>query len=61
MTKRQAMRLLGATNQSELATALGISRQAVSSWPDTLPREIELRILGTVFKSTLDRLQEPAI
>ena len=52
------MRLLGATNQSELATALGISRQAVSSWPDTLPREIELRILGTVFKSTLDRLQE---
>lgn len=37
MTKKQALKRMRCETQSELAQALGVTRSAVSHWPDPLP------------------------
>ena len=49
MTKSEAIRLFGKT-QVELAAALGITKQAVSAWPDVLPQEQRDRVVGAAVR-----------
>lgn len=58
MTKAQALALMNAKTQRELADALGISRAAVSLWSDPLPESVELRILGTMMKRAMRVMSE---
>lgn len=37
MTKKQALKRMRCETQTELAQALGVTRSAVSHWPDPLP------------------------
>ena len=45
MTKTEAINLLGGT-PGEVAKALGITRAAISNWPDPLPQSIADRVVG---------------
>jgi len=45
MTKSQAIRLFG-TRHQDLADALGVTRQLISSWPQELTRDQEDRVIG---------------
>jgi hypothetical protein len=46
MTKHDAIRLFGGTRHQDLADALGVTRQLISSWPQELTREQEDRVIG---------------
>ena len=44
MTKAEAVQLFG--NKNRLAIAVGISRQAISQWPDILPARLADRVIA---------------
>ncbi|MGD9662074.1 MAG: Cro/CI family transcriptional regulator [Porticoccaceae bacterium] len=44
VTKQQAIQAFG--NQSKLAVALGVSRAAISQWPDELDQARQDRVIG---------------
>lgn len=48
MTKSDAVKMFGGT-QTKLAEALGISKSAVSQWPDVLPRHLTERVIGVAY------------
>jgi UTP--glucose-1-phosphate uridylyltransferase len=56
MTKTEATELFGGT-QSALAAALGVSRSAISQWPEQLSRMQADRVLGAAAR--LGRLPKP--
>ena len=56
MTKSEAIHLF--VSVSELASALGISRQAVYKWPDPLPQEQADRIIGAAIRT--GRMKRPS-
>lgn len=47
MKKHEAIKLLGGT-VSEAAKAIGINPQAVTQWPDELPRRISDRVIAAL-------------
>ena len=49
MDKRQAIDELGGTI-AQAAAAIGISAQAVSDWPDTLPPRIADRVQAALYR-----------
>jgi hypothetical protein len=49
MEKAEAIRLLGGT-VAAVAEAIGISPQAVSLWPDTLPPRIADRVQAALYR-----------
>lgn len=53
MTKDEALTALGGT-RSAAAAAIGCTPQAISQWPDILPRRIEDRVLAA-----LSRMKKP--
>jgi len=50
MKKSQAMELLGARTQTELADRLGISQAAVSQWPEELPEHAVRRVESRLYR-----------
>ena len=50
MEKKQALELLGGT-VAKAADVIGINSQAVSQWPDVLPRRISDRVLGACLRN----------
>ena len=49
MTKTQAIALFG-TRHQDLADALGVTRQLISSWPHQLTRDQEDRVIGAFLR-----------
>jgi hypothetical protein len=49
MTKRDAILLFGTTHR-EMADALGITRAAITQWPDELTREQADRVVGAAVR-----------
>lgn len=49
MTKTEAIRLFGSRHQ-DLADALGVTRQLISSWPQELTRDQEDRVMGAFLR-----------
>lgn len=49
MTKHEAIRLFG-TRHQDLADALGVTRQLISSWPHDLSRDQEDRVMGAFLR-----------
>lgn len=49
MDKTEAIRLLGGTTTT-VAEAIGITPQAVSDWPETLPPRIADRVLAALYR-----------
>ena len=49
MTKQEAIELFGGGHRA-LAEALGISRSAVSQWPQELDQEREDRVIGAAVR-----------
>jgi hypothetical protein len=59
MLKSKAIELLGGT-ATAAAAAIGITPQAVTDWPDDLPKRIEDRVLAALYRQQHgDRLPEP--
>lgn len=52
MKKSRAIELLGGT-ASSVASAVGVTAQAVSQWPDELPKRIEDRVLAALARKHL--------
>lgn len=52
MKKTDAIRLLGGT-VSEVARAIGIKSQAVTQWPEELPRRIEDRVIAAIARRSM--------
>jgi len=52
MNKTDAIQLLGGS-VATAATAIGTSYQAVSKWPDVLPRRIEDRVIAAIARRRL--------
>ncbi|CAB3644223.1 hypothetical protein [Trinickia soli] len=48
LTKQQAILIFG--NQSEIARALGLTRGAVSLWPDQLRQDQSDRVVGAAVR-----------
>ena len=48
MKKREAAKLFG--NQSKLAMAIGISKSAVSQWPEELSQSSADRVIGAAVR-----------
>ena len=48
MTKKEAISLFG--DVLGLATALGVTRQAIYQWPDELPTIYEDRVIGAAYR-----------
>lgn len=55
MTKKEAAELFG--NYADLARALGITKQAISGWPDDLRQEQVDRVNGAAIR--LGKLPKP--
>lgn len=53
MRKSEAVSIFGRT-QSDLARALGITKSAVSQWPDELDQEKTDRVLGAALRLGVD-------
>jgi transcriptional regulator with XRE-family HTH domain len=53
MRKSEAISIFGRT-QSDLARALGITKSAVSQWPDELDQEKTDRVLGAALRLGVD-------
>ncbi len=53
MLKSQAIELLGGT-VTLAADAIGINPQAVSQWPESLPRRLADRVLAACIRSGID-------
>ena len=49
MDKQEAIRLLGGTNAAA-ALAVGVTVQAVSSWPNPLPQRIADRVQAALWR-----------
>lgn len=58
MKKSEAIKLFGHT-QEALALSLGITKSAVSQWPDDLPQHIEDRVVGAAVR--LGKLPPPVV
>ena len=50
MTKHDAMKLFQVGSIAELARIIGLTRQAVSAWPEELPIELQDRITGVFLR-----------
>lgn len=59
MEKAEAIRLLGGT-VAAVADAIGISPQAVSLWPDTLPPRIADRVQAALYRKSQQPAPAPA-
>jgi len=46
MKIHEAIKLTGSVNKSGLAKALGVSKQAVSQWPDVIRDDVADRVIG---------------
>ena len=53
MTKNEAIALLGGT-PTEVAKRIGITPQAVSQWPEHLPRVVEDRVVAALARQHPD-------
>ena len=52
MTKKQAIDILGGTHQ-KVADALGITRSAVTQWPEELRQDQVDRVIGAAYRLRL--------
>jgi len=52
MNIRDAIQVCG--NKTKLAQAIGISQQAISKWPDPLPRRIADRVIAACVRKGID-------
>lgn len=52
MKKAQAIHLLGGTVKNA-ASAIGINTQAISQWPEELPRRLEDRVIAACFRNEI--------
>lgn len=57
MDKQEAIRLLGGTIGAA-ATAVGVTPQAVSGWPDPLPQRIADRVQAALWRLSQQRADE---
>lgn len=57
MDKSTAIELLGGTH-AEVARQVGVSAQAVSQWPEVLPRRIADRVQAALWRKS--QIQQPA-
>lgn len=46
----EAIHIVGKDTKSGLASVLGVSKQAVSQWPDELPARIVDRVIGAAVR-----------
>lgn len=58
MDKTEAIRLLGGT-VAAAASAVGITAQAVSDWPDPLPQRIADRVQAALWRRGVARIPDP--
>ena len=59
MLKTEAIELLGGS-PTAAASAIGITPQAVSQWPDELPGRIADRVYAALARSRMERDKQPA-
>jgi transcriptional regulator with XRE-family HTH domain len=59
MTKTAAIGMFGAT-VTEMARALGVTRSAISQWPEVLRQEQVDRVIGAAVRLGLWRPDEPS-
>ncbi len=55
MKKKRARGLFGSTYRS-VASAVGVTKQAVSNWPDDLPQSIGDRVVGAAVRTGVLKL-----
>lgn len=56
MTKTQAIELFG--SKAAIARALGVSRQAVQAWPESLDRKRSDQILGAATRLDINKRRQ---
>lgn len=61
MSKSEAIKAVGGTQQKHLAEALGLSKQAVSDWDDPLTPIQRDRVQAYLFRRLMLRKRAPAV
>jgi len=56
MTKNEAVTIFG--TRRKITDALGISRQAVSQWPETLPQRLSDELIGAAVRVGIYRIKK---